>query len=335
MCPLVSIITPCYNGEEFLDQYFNSILAQTYRNLELIFVNDGSSDRTEQIALSYTEALKKRGIAFKYIYQPNGGQARAMNTGLKEVTGTYLVWPDSDDVMLPESIEKRVAFLEKNQEYAWVRSDACAKDYDTGAFVCWFATEADKCNKDIFLDLILERTFCCCGSYMIRMDAFLKIYPDRQIYEAGQGQNWQILIPMAGTHICGYVDEPLYHYLIRQNSHSRQKRTLEECLERYSGLEDILLRGIALAGRSDRDYQRIVYIKRLKNYLHIYLEYEDLPNADLYYDKLRKEGELDAEDIQRYLSARHPGKYRLYKLSVLCKRAIGKIGRICFKRNSV
>ena len=50
--PLVSIITPCYNGEAFLKRYFESILNQTYPNLELIFINDGSTDRTEEIALS-------------------------------------------------------------------------------------------------------------------------------------------------------------------------------------------------------------------------------------------------------------------------------------------
>lgn len=54
---LVSIITPCYNGEKYLDNYFQSILAQTYRPLELIFINDGSTDQTEEIALSYRTKL--------------------------------------------------------------------------------------------------------------------------------------------------------------------------------------------------------------------------------------------------------------------------------------
>ena len=58
--PLVSIITPCYNGENFIKRYFDSILKQTYSNIELFFVNDGSTDQTESIALSYREALEKR-----------------------------------------------------------------------------------------------------------------------------------------------------------------------------------------------------------------------------------------------------------------------------------
>jgi len=178
--------------------------------------------------------------------------------------------------------------------------------------------------------LILERTFCCCA-YMVRTDALRAIYPDLQIYESRQGQNWQILVPMAGAHVCGYIDEPLYLYIIRNNSHSHQKKNLEGSLQRYDGLEDILRRSVAISDRSDRDYDRIIYVKRLKNYLRIYLDYGDLENADLYYEKLRKEGELGSSEVNMYLRKRHPVQYRLYKISCLCKRIFNKIRRICSK----
>ena len=77
--PLVSIITPCYNGETFLHRYFESILAQTYPNLELIFVNDGSTDKTEEIAMSYQKKLCEKGIRYIYLEQENAGQAAALN----------------------------------------------------------------------------------------------------------------------------------------------------------------------------------------------------------------------------------------------------------------
>ena len=60
----VSVITPCYNGESFVHRYFESLLKQTYENIEVIFVNDVSTDATEQIALSYGEKLRARGIDF-------------------------------------------------------------------------------------------------------------------------------------------------------------------------------------------------------------------------------------------------------------------------------
>ena len=121
--PLVSIITPCFNGESCLDRYFKSILDQTYANLELIFVNDGSTDKTEEIALSYKSKLEEKGIQYTYIYQDNAGQAAALNKGLKIFKGDYLTWPDSDDVMTPDSIEKKVKFLTENKKYRMVRSN--------------------------------------------------------------------------------------------------------------------------------------------------------------------------------------------------------------------
>ena len=107
--PLVSIITPCYNGEPYLDQYFDSILKQTYQHLELIFVDDGSTDRTSEIAENYREKLEYRGIRYILLKQENRGQASALNHGLKYFTGEYLTWPDSDDVMTPECIEEKVS----------------------------------------------------------------------------------------------------------------------------------------------------------------------------------------------------------------------------------
>ena len=117
--PLVSIITPCYNGEAFLKRYFESILNQTYPNLELIFINDGSTDRTEEIALSYRERLEKRGITYIYEKQENAGQAAALNRGLKLFTGEYLTWPDSDDEMVSDAVEKKVDYLEQHPDYGF------------------------------------------------------------------------------------------------------------------------------------------------------------------------------------------------------------------------
>ena len=115
----VSIITPCYNGEMYLDRFFRSILNQTYKNIELIFVNDGSTDKTEEIVEKYRPVLGQNDIELIYIKQENAGQAAAMNKGLAIFTGDYLVWTDSDDVILPENISKKVDFLNSNPEYGF------------------------------------------------------------------------------------------------------------------------------------------------------------------------------------------------------------------------
>jgi len=91
--PLVSIVTPCYNCENHISRYLDSIIGQTYKNIELVLINDGSNDNTESIINSYTSKLKKRGIDLIYITQKNSGVSEALNTGLKHFSGDYR--PDS------------------------------------------------------------------------------------------------------------------------------------------------------------------------------------------------------------------------------------------------
>ncbi len=321
---LVTIITPCYNGERFIHQYFQSILAQTYGNLELIFVNDGSTDRTEEIALSYREALEARGIVYKYLYQPNGGQAKAMNTGFQEMTGEFLVWPDSDDLLAPDSIEKRVKFLQKNPEFAMVRSNGDYRKHDTGQIISRMSEDESRFNTDIFMDLILEKTYCCCGCYMLRTAALREIYPDLRIYQSSAGQNWQILIPMAGRHPCGFIDEDLYHVIYWPDSHSRQKRTLQQEVDRRMELKKILLDGITRSQRRDWDYEEIVRIKYEKLLFRVYLQYGDLENGKKCYKAITEAEAVTKEERRLYIEHFCPIRYRLYLAGNLCKRAIGK-----------
>ena len=322
--PRVTIITPCYNGEAFIDKYFASVLAQTYPNLELIFVNDGSVDHTERVALSYKKALAERGIVYKYLYQENGGQAKALNAGMKEMTGEYMVWPDSDDLLTPDSIEKRVRYLELHRDCAMVRSNAYVYDYASGKPLRRISNRENRFKTDIFLDLILEETFCCCGCYMLRVDALRTIYPDFHIYESPAGQNWQILIPMAGKYPCGYIDEDLYLVMQRPDSHSRQVRSLEQTLTRYDDLRKILEESIALSGRQDLNYEEIVDTKYLKIFLLTYLQFNSFEGAERCYAGLKRKGEVDGYEVSQFLKKVHPIKYE-------CQRVIGRMKRITQK----
>lgn len=331
MKPRVSIVTPCYNGEEFLDKYFDSILTQTYENLELIFVNDGSTDRTEAIAQSYRPALESKGIVFKYLYQPNGGQAKAMNTGFKEMTGKYLVWPDSDDWLEPDAIEKRVEFLETHPEFDFVRSSGDTFDFNTGENRGSINYYGDPSGADIFLDLILENTYCACGCYMIKTAMLREVYPDLRIYETDVGQNWQILIPIAGRGKCGYIDEEQYHIAVRQDSHSRSKRSLDEEIARRMELKKVLLLGIAMSGRTDQDYQSIVDIKYLHILYKIYVDAGEYEQAKACYQKLEQHNTIRLEEYTQYLRVWHPVKYRVHCGCLYIRRVLGKMKRFVFK----
>ncbi|MBQ8767525.1 MAG: glycosyltransferase [Clostridia bacterium] len=101
--PLVSIIIPVYNGGNYMREAIDSALSQTYKNIEIIVVNDGSTDdgETESIALSY-------GDKIKYYKKENGGCASALNYGISKMQGEWFSWLSHDDVYLPEKIQSAI-----------------------------------------------------------------------------------------------------------------------------------------------------------------------------------------------------------------------------------
>lgn len=103
----VSIIIPVYNGKNYLADAIDSALNQTYPNLEIIVINDGSTDNgaTENIALSY-------GNKIKYFYKENGGVSSALNVGISKMEGDYFSWLSHDDYYYPNKILKQIQALE-------------------------------------------------------------------------------------------------------------------------------------------------------------------------------------------------------------------------------
>jgi glycosyltransferase involved in cell wall biosynthesis len=107
--PLVSVVIPCYNSNRYLAETIGSVLAQTYPQIEIIVVDDGSTDETARIARSYP---------VHYIYQPNRGVSAARNTGILHCQGEYVLFLDHDDRLLPGAVETGVRLLEEHPECA-------------------------------------------------------------------------------------------------------------------------------------------------------------------------------------------------------------------------
>lgn len=102
--PLVSVVIPVFRGEPYLKEAIDSCLAQTYKNIEIIVVNDGSDDggMTERIALSY-------GDKIRYFSKENGGASSALNYGIEKMRGDWFAWLSHDDLFLPEKTEKQIS----------------------------------------------------------------------------------------------------------------------------------------------------------------------------------------------------------------------------------
>lgn len=104
--PLVTIVIPVYNGSDYLREAIDSALAQTYQNIEVLVINDGSNDNgaTEGIALSY-------GDRIRYLMKGNGGVSSALNLGLRQMAGEYFCWLSHDDIYKPHKIESQINYL--------------------------------------------------------------------------------------------------------------------------------------------------------------------------------------------------------------------------------
>lgn len=106
---LVSVITPAYNAEKYIKDAIDSVLMQTYKNWEMIIVDDGSTDTTVEVISQYEDTRIK---LFKI--EKNSGVAVAMNTALEKASGTLIAFLDADDIWKPEKLEKHVEFMLEN-----------------------------------------------------------------------------------------------------------------------------------------------------------------------------------------------------------------------------
>lgn len=237
MNPLVSIVTPCYNGENFLDAYFHGVLSQKHQNIELIFVDDGSTDHTAQIAREYGETLIQSGMKFVYIYQENSGIARAINQGLSQFSGDYFTWLDSDDILLPENISKKLEALNRDQECGFAMSGIQLVDSSDPECVLGTRIQEKPAGEDtLFENYIFARnTIWGPGTVLVRREALLKAIPSRQIYVSREGQNWQLMLPLSYLYRCAYVQEPLLSCVVHSDSHSRTKRSFQDEVQREKG----------------------------------------------------------------------------------------------------
>ena len=236
----VSIVTPVYNGEIHLSGMLYSVLNQTYDKIDMTLVDDGSTDGTVKVADSYREKFAKRGYGFRVVEASHRCASGAINQGLPYVDGEYLIWPDSDDFLEPESIEKRVSFLQSHPQYECVRSLSYYFNAKTGEMIERADEKTgDLSKEDLFWDILESKTFVCCGCYMLRAKSFFEIYPKRHIPEYNVGQNFQMLLPFMYRHKCPTIQERLYGVYVREGSHSRRKLTEEEELRKYRNYEHL------------------------------------------------------------------------------------------------
>lgn len=227
---LVSIITPCYNGEKYIHRLLDSILMQTYNNIEMFVIDDGSTDNSAEVIKSYVSKFKKRGYKLTYAYQSNQGQSVAINHALKLVKGDYLVWPDADDFYTSlESISTMAAALDTSgDEVSMVRVQYNVVGEKEEPINQLGVNDITRHKTDLFEDAIFGANgfWYPPGGYMAKISKFDELIPGREIYtEKDAGQNFQLYLPLLYRKKCLTIEEYLYTIVAHDDSHSRNVAT--------------------------------------------------------------------------------------------------------------
>lgn len=238
----VNVIVPCYNGAKYLDRFFNSLLNQTFKDFDVFFVDDGSTDNSSEVVKTYIKIFEEQGLILNYFYKENGGAASAINVALKQdLTGKYLMIMDCDDELTPDSLALRVDYLEKNPDCGAVTSYYNFVDNETNKIISIVKNKGIVNKKEKTFTNILSANRIVFTAYMFDKEKLFSVLKNNQIYESKQGQNWQLLLPLAHRFKIGKIKKILLNYFVIQSSHSHSVgSTKEKLVKRLNGLNDVL-----------------------------------------------------------------------------------------------
>ena len=216
MKELITIIVPIYKVEEYIDKCINSILNQTYKNLEIILVDDGSPDRCGSICDEYA----KKDNRIVVIHKENGGLSDARNAGIEKAHGKYISFIDSDDFVTADYIEYMYRMLKKEN----VKLAVC------GIQVVWKKTKMKQDNKLNCYKYTAEEAFNnLLWSKGIEISAYGKLY-DRELWEKNKFPKGKVyedtyvmykIFEEAKNLV--YGEKKSYFYIARKGSISKQK----------------------------------------------------------------------------------------------------------------
>lgn len=252
--PLVSVIIPAYNSEDFIQQAIESVLCQTHANLEVIVVDDGSSDKTPEIV----KALASSDPRVSYIHQINQGQSSARNAGIDKARGRYIAFLDSDDIMLPNKIEEQVSYLEHNP--------ACGLSYCK--IFHFFERDSDRLfyfklphPSGYLFEELLAGNFINPLSAVVRKDLLDKFGGFPSELKFAEDQCLWLKLSYHRVRF-DYLDKPLAHYRIRSRSLTNQANYLVE-----SGMNSLRLMHLVKSWMTEEEIKKIDFSRLVRQCL--------------------------------------------------------------------
>lgn len=216
LMPKVSFVIPTYNHARYLPYALDSIINQSYPNLEVFVIDDGSTDGTAELVKPYLSKIN-------YVYKANGGTPSALNLGLSLVTGKYVCWLSADDALIGDKVSKQVELMERNQGLGF--------SYTSFVVIDAYGTKQYEVNSAYFSDKqemvtkLMEGCFINGSSVMMRSSALKVIgYFNESLPQAHDYDLW---FRFLRHYSCGFLEEPLLAY--RWHGENMSKDPNEAC----------------------------------------------------------------------------------------------------------
>lgn len=303
----------------------DSVYIQDYENLELIVVDDGSTDGSKEKILAWESRFREKHMTIKYVYQKNKGLGGAISTGLSHISGDFLMLLDADDAYLPGAVSKRIAYFEAHPQCNTVRANGWM-ERESGKYLFVYE-EKEKIATDIFEMLLRGETNNWAGSYMVRVAPLKNFYKDRIYYPSRYGQNLQILLPVVYENECGFIDEPLMRYIQQENSLSRidipekEKSKILENTKGYLDIREHLIREIVQDPEKQMYYLNSTRAAYWRGMLHLGTQYKDHALAKKALKCIKKYEKTSIDDRIAYYHLTNPFVSYFY-------RAVNKIEKV-------
>lgn len=303
--PTVSLIVPCYNMEKICERFFQSLQEQTFTDIQLILVDDGSKDATAQKIRSFQPALEQLGYQFEYYYQDNTGLGGAINTGLKQVRGEFLCWADPDDYYEKDAFKVRVDYMKEHPECMVLEADAYVRKSSSMDTATRISASFPQSREPKQFELLLNyNSNFCPGCHMVRTEAFRKANPEMNIYPARRGQNWQLLLPVYYIYDRQYLDVPVYDYIEYDTSMSHGLKTYDDFMKRYEEngtIQSETIKRMHISDKEKAKYLHQIDMMTTRLYMYAAMGAHKKPEFRKQYKKLMKNGEITLKDRARFL----------------------------------
>lgn len=215
--PKVSVCVPSYNHSRFLAAALDSIIAQTFKDFEIIIVDDGSTDDSFKIAKKYAAAHRSIIKLLTHPDHQNRGPSATVNLAFSHINGEYWMGLPSDDLLHPTKLEKQVRFLEANRDYGWVY---CYADFinDKGQTLKDSPLFGEDITEDADpVDTLIRRNKIPGMTALMRREVSKRIglHEESLMYS-----DWHYWVRMTAGAKVGFIAEPLVHYRVHGNNAS-------------------------------------------------------------------------------------------------------------------